>query len=402
MSEHIRKWALRDIWNLTMSKSPMMDDICRECITCDGGCGLTNPSNKCARCHLTYYCSKKCQRKHWKEEHREDCEDVNGMRRRAFPTCTIPLEGTKTDCAICFRETIVDPLVLDCRHAFCFSCLSEYQERTSKYDKQIYCPLCRNPNAQGAPIAHVLLLATRADKKEPGEEREHLFQEAMDLLPKAILGSDATCLVAYSFAEILLLKGDLRQAMTVLCSLIDANKRGEENASVIAAKLDRCRELKLAGREDEAKQLFLEVEGNECPSHRRTREIEIQFLLAQAHEAQLNWDAALDVYKGMVVILSDGPPEEVQLRKVFMGISRGFYETGEYDKAISAGETAIEMNRHFPGVHKYVALSHKQKGNLEEAHAVMNRAVLYETPWDDSNRQQNYDLWKELVASADS
>ena len=82
-----------------MSKSTMMDEICRECIPCDGSCGRTDPSNQCERCHLSYYCSKKCQKRHWKD-HREDCRGVNGSRRRAFPTRTIPLEGTNTDCAI--------------------------------------------------------------------------------------------------------------------------------------------------------------------------------------------------------------------------------------------------------------------------------------------------------------
>ena len=335
---------------------------------------------------------------------RRRCRDVNEMRGLAFPTaCTTPQEATNTDCAICLSETIVNPLVLDCRHAFCFSCLSEYQELMSKYRQQIQCPLCRNPNAQGATLDHILLLTSRADKKEPGEEREHLFQEALDLLSKA-MGSGAYDLrMLYSQAEILLLKGDPDQALTVLSTLADVNKQGEENARVITGKLDRARELQLAGREDEAGQLLDEIEVyQQTHSAIRTSDLGIQLLLAQAHEANLDWDAAVDVYKGMFKILSDDPSEAVQQRKLFMGISRGFYETGDYDKALAAGEGAIEMNRHFPGVHKYVALSHKQKGNLEEAQAVMNRAVLYETPWDDSNRQQNYDLWKELVASADS
>ena len=386
----------------------MMDEICRECITCDGGCGRTDPSNKCARCHLTYYCSKKCQKKHWKE-HREDCRDVNGMWRLAFPTaCTTPQEATNTDCAICLSETIVNPLVLDCRHAFCFSCLSKYQERTSKYRHRFQCPLCRNPNAQDAPLDHIVLLVSRAHKMEPGweEEREHRFQEALDLLAKA-MESDANDLRMLNLqAEILLLKGDPDQAVDVLHTLFVLNRQGAEYARVLTEKLDRHDELSFAGRDDEAEQLLKEIQVyNQTHDVTCTNEIEIQLLLAQAHEAKSDWDAAVDVYVGMSDFYG-GPSKDVRQRelqrKLFMCISEAFYNTGDYDKAIDGGDSAIEMNRQFPGVHKYVALSHKRKGNLEEAQTVMNRAVLYETPWDDSNRQQNYDLWKDLVASTDS
>ena len=386
-----------------MNKSTEMDEICRECIPCDGGCGRTDPSNKCERCHLSYYCSKKCQKKHWKD-HREGCLGVDGIRRLAFPTCTIPLEGTNTDCAICFSATAIDPLVLDCRHAFCVSCLSEYQELMCNYDEQIDCPLCRNPNVPSAPLDHILLLASRADKKEPGDEREHRFQEVLDLLSKAIIGSHANDhRMLYLQAKILLLKGDPDQALLVLRTLIGWDEQGVEKAPVIMERFDRVLELKLAGREDEAKQLLDGIEGyQQILNVKRKRDMAVQLLIAEAHEANSDWDIAIDVYRGIFVILSNDTSALVQLRKAYMGMYRGYYETGEYDEAIAFGDAVLRCFRQFPGVHKYVALSHKQKGNLEEAQAVMNRAVLYETPWDDSNRQQNYDLWKELVASADS
>ena len=301
----------------------------------------------------------------------------------------------------------MDPLVLDCRHAFCFSCLSEYQELISNYDEQIDCPLCRNPNVPSAPLDHILLLASRADKKEPGDEREHRFQEVLDLLSKAIIGSHANDhRMLYLQAKILLLKGDPDQAVDVLHTLFVLNRQGAEYARVLTEKLDRHDELSFAGRDDEAEQLLKEIQVyNQTHDVTCTNEIEIQLLLAQAHEAKSDWDAAVDVYVGMSDFYG-GPSKDVRQRelqrKLFMCISEAFYNTGDYDKAIDGGDSAIEMNRQFPGVHKYVALSHKRKGNLEEAQTVMNRAVLYETPWDDSNRQQNYDLWKDLVASTDS
>ena len=45
-------------------------------------------------------------------------------------------------CAICLEETITNPVVLPCGHAFCFSCVGKYQQSyTSKEGAS--CPYCR-------------------------------------------------------------------------------------------------------------------------------------------------------------------------------------------------------------------------------------------------------------------
>ena len=46
-----------------------------------------------------------------------------------------------------------------------------------------------------------------------------------------------------------------------------------------------------------------------------------------------------------------------QQRRVWMGLCRCFYEQGIYDKAIAAGDAVLEMNKHFPQAHKYIALN---------------------------------------------
>lgn len=43
-------------------------------------CGKDGSLRPCSRCHIVRYCSKDCQRQHWRE-HRRDC------RRRAFGRC---------------------------------------------------------------------------------------------------------------------------------------------------------------------------------------------------------------------------------------------------------------------------------------------------------------------------
>ena len=120
-------------------------------------------------------------------------------------------------------------------------------------------------------------------------------------------------------------------------------------------------------------------------------------LLAQAeyiHQADQDWDAALGLYNQLMKReQSVGSPPE--WRRLYMGISRCFYEKGIYDGAIQYGTFALEMNRMFPQIHKYIALSQRDSGDLAAAIRTMKEAVLYEAPYDDENKQFNVDLsWK--------
>ena len=54
-------------------------------------------------------------------------------------------DGTVNDtkegpCAICLEETITNPVILPCGHAFCFSCVGQYQ--FSSNSKEKLCPYC--------------------------------------------------------------------------------------------------------------------------------------------------------------------------------------------------------------------------------------------------------------------
>lgn len=98
-----------------------------------------------------------------------------------------------------------------------------------------------------------------------------------------------------------------------------------------------------------------------------------------------DWNAVTQTHKDMFTVIRDdtdsaSPPQQ---HMVFMRFSRCSYEFGRYEAAIGTGEAAVETNQHFPGVHKkYVALSYKANGDMATARMIMNRAVLYETPWE--------------------
>ena len=87
-----------------------------------------------------------------------------------------------------------------------------------------------------------------------------------------------------------------------------------------------------------------------------------------------------------------------QQLKVFTAFSKCCFHQKQYDKAIEFGNMAIDMNRHYPQVHKHVILSHYEKGDVQQAQSVANRAILYETPWDEQNKRRNQAMYFQLFA----
>ena len=124
------------------------------------------------------------------------------------------------------------------------------------------------------------------------------------------------------------------------------------------------------------------------------RDFEGRLLQAYYWQRLGNWEGAIEMYQSVFDESYYRSPAEQ--REIIMGVSRCFYEIGKYDHAIELGLGAIEMNRHFPQVHKYVALALKAKGDIEAARRTMSQAVLYETPWDDENIEANRTLLKQL------
>jgi len=127
------------------------------------------------------------------------------------------------------------------------------------------------------------------------------------------------------------------------------------------------------------------------------RDMESQLRQAEyIYQDRGQWESAAETYKGLLMseemYFASSPPQQ---RRVWMGLCRCFYEMGDYEKAVAAGSAALEMNRHFPQAHKYVALAQKASGDLEAAKATMTRAVLYEAPWDEANLEANKKLLKE-------
>ena len=143
--------------SLSMSLSDMRKEI-----ECDQ-CAISNPSKRCSRCHISYYCSADCQRSHWKI-HKLDCTPVDETKNDLVGVTNIATssttdEGTNSTsakvCSLCLSETAENPIGLPlCGHTFCFACLMEWENHRytknsllAKKDRstpqQRRCPKCR-------------------------------------------------------------------------------------------------------------------------------------------------------------------------------------------------------------------------------------------------------------------
>jgi len=125
--------------------------VCDNCSAPEGSDGVPKLS-ACARCSLVVYCSKDCQRAHWKAGHKQRCiaKADRALQQEAPLGATYNEEVSKTtkgeECSIC-----LDPLdettscTLECTHTFHATCVAELR----KFRVKQTCPLCRTPLPPG-------------------------------------------------------------------------------------------------------------------------------------------------------------------------------------------------------------------------------------------------------------
>ena len=276
-------------------------------------------------------------------------------------------DGTTLDtkegpCAICLEETITNPVVLPCGHAFCFSCVGNY--KYSSNSKEASCPYCRGeiPIVGVRAMKRAGLYRNRAHSSSKGsEDRKKYAKLAIAELDSVIeivpdKGTELNMIILYS--------------KVTLISLIDQ----PEETVKIANKI-----LLLNNKHPGILELE-QVEETKCYQ-------------AEAYAALGKWKEAGKIYTALYnVNVQSGGHDSL----VLMGLAQTKYELGKYDDAIEIGNVAIEEFRQCPGTHKYIALSYKAKGDIDEAKKTMSRAILYEKHWDKDNMQKNKQLLKDL------
>ena len=117
---------------------------------------------------LSFHNSKECQVQHWKQ-HKSACTIIKTEHNKwkeamnnVLPDATVN-DTKEGPCAICLEETITNPVVLPCGHAFCFACVGNYQcSSTSKEGAS--CPYCRGeiPEVTQRAMERAILYSKRA------------------------------------------------------------------------------------------------------------------------------------------------------------------------------------------------------------------------------------------------
>ena len=64
----MREWNINVVFLLFLAKS-------RACFWCCHDLSLLEKIKRCGSCELFAYCSKQCQKKHWKKVHRHSCKE---------------------------------------------------------------------------------------------------------------------------------------------------------------------------------------------------------------------------------------------------------------------------------------------------------------------------------------
>ena len=307
----------------------------------------------------------------WKD-HKSRCNFVKGKydawkeeMNRVMPDSNV-FDTKEEECAICFEESFINPVALPCGHVFCFECIGSFQWSSDSDSQQNSCPLCRGeiPYVVDKATERMKLYSDRAHKVSMGSEEQKKYAN--------LAYAEMTAL-----AEVTHFEDDMSSlyARMIMIAMID---RPEETIKM-TEKVLSLHERDAGG----AFKLDFDLVAR------------AQFLQAEAYAACGKWDDAGLICATLYMAYVANGSEKIPIPFIIT-YSRAMYETHDYEEAIRFGNGAIKMNRTMAGVHKYVALSHKALGNIEEAKKTISRAILYEWHWDKDNMQQNKQILREL------
>ncbi len=330
-------------------------------------CEKPNAPVKCSQCKCMYYCDRNCQKLHWKE-HKHICKALTVGHDEQRTHLAKTLEAKKVldsdsenkedwECAICL-EHVECPVVLPCSHKFCFPCLNMHN---NSLHLEGTCPLCRSEmpnNLHQYVYQNAVMFLRRANSQPLGSEQRllHLGMAQLELrkLPTADVESSAE--LKFCVGDIHLSFGEFEVALEVYNSL-------------------KSRIYK--------KRMLTNLHINISEAYINLNQFESAKLALR--DAMTNCEETDAVFS----------------RQIFANFARCTYELGQLEESIRYGEYVIEMNRHYEEAYTYVALAHKAMGNLEEAVRTMQRAVVYETPWDPVNVQKVKELAAQYTRERD-
>jgi len=140
-----------------------------ECSNC-----MAPGSSICGRCGVASYCSRECQKAHWKESHKDRCILIEDRKASKLE----PQETSTRKCQICF-DTISSETQsrLPCGHCFHAECVKTLRY----YDHS--CPLCRRDLPSEPEKLYILartLYITNKDTKKMIKLLEQSIEQGYD------------------------------------------------------------------------------------------------------------------------------------------------------------------------------------------------------------------------------
>jgi hypothetical protein len=160
-----------------------------------GSCGeLVNGALRCGRCRSTLYCDRKCQKAHWKNGHKQECQPPAEKLEPVAAVLASRMEemdlvdgaADKDECAICLDSIDdTDARNLPCRHVYHRECIKSLRER----GVNDLCPECRAPLPPGAEQSYyqAAVRLARTERAGKGSRRGgKLITEAEAFLREAL------------------------------------------------------------------------------------------------------------------------------------------------------------------------------------------------------------------------
>ena len=392
---------------------------------------------RCSRCQLAHYCSRECQAKHWKVEHKSDCADWEELRKEHQPfrvQCQLSSTNVEDNekkqrqvleedpkCAICFEQPMVKPVVLQrCHHAFCFPCLQNWNNvhQTTQSSlgtgpfgttsSTITCPLCRQviPNLGNTVMADVRLLLLSAQKVNVSESfvREQCTkaQAKLELL-KEIKQTEKDERVVLQYQHqlsldqctIFKLQKDYDKALKVAKQTEKEFRSAVQNGVALKTLMNQMDTVILDpvahGKRFAKSQTLLEKPYASPQDH-----IDALLMIVQIQGLQRDWIGMKSTLRNKILSRYEEDMTGKHKWETLLDLTRCSYELGEYENAIHFGLGAVNMNRNFPGCRHYVVLAYLASPNKRrEAQQCAAEAVIYETPWDEVHHAVTKNLYRE-------
>jgi len=296
----------------------------------------------------------------WKEDSSNVLPDSNIHETKEGP------------CAICLEETITNPISLPCGHEFCFECIGGYQYSPTS-DNPSSCPYCRGdiPNVVKKSLDRNMLYFKRAMQSPKGSEEQKKYARL--------------AVAEYDTAEkVFNVKGK-------------GNNKADNGEMDVGGMFMRSVVVAMTGQPEETikitnKTLSL---NEKHPGYMELYQVhEVKNSQAKAYSELGKWEEADKIYTS--IFKECMRRNKVPNGNIIVEMCRALYMTKKYDKAIEMGTMVTKCYRSTPGIHKYLALSQKALGSIDEAKKIMHRAILYEENWNKDNLEQNKKLLREL------